>query len=177
LAWDGPPQAIYTLQETPIKDVLHSVRTPTVVVPPDEDQPSTPNSAQSSPNPIAMPEVQAMQAVSELASDALPGIDPQVAQVMAAPTPEPTVSDTVLPPSLADTPEKVSCVPYADNHDWEVNRLAGVFPVLIVLIGQSRWLLRLFRLFGDGWRIFLVFVHMAVKNIRSIEQMKHERRV
>jgi len=175
LAWDGPTQAIYTLQETPIKDVLHSVRASTVVRP-DEGQPSPPNSAQSSPNPIAMPEVKARQAVSELASDALPGIDPQVAQVMAARTPELNVSDTVLPPSLADTPEKVTQVPYADKHDWEVNRLAGVFPVLIVLIGQSRWLLRLFRLFGDGWRIFLVFAHMAVKNIRSIEQMKHERR-
>jgi hypothetical protein len=31
-------------------------------------------------------------------------------------------------------------------------------------------------LFGDGWRIFLVFVLMAVRDIRSLEQLKHERR-
>jgi hypothetical protein len=46
----------------------------------------------------------------------------------------------------------------------------------MVLIGQSQWLLRLFRLFGNGWRIFLVFAFMAAANIRSIEQLKHERR-
>jgi hypothetical protein len=81
-----------------------------------------------------------------------------------------------LPPAPADAPEKVSEVPYAENHGWEANRHAGVFPAVMMLIGQSQWMLRLFRLFGNGWRIFMVFVFMVVKDIRSIEQMKHERR-
>jgi len=35
---------------------------------------------------------------------------------------------------------------------------------------------RLLGLFGNGWRIFMVFALMAVRNIRSLEQLKHERR-
>jgi hypothetical protein len=44
------------------------------------------------------------------------------------------------------------------------------------LVSQWRWLARLLRLFGDGWRLFMVFALMAARNIRSLEQLKHERR-
>jgi hypothetical protein len=37
-------------------------------------------------------------------------------------------------------------------------------------------LARLLRLFDEGWRLFMVFALMAVRNIRSLEQLKHERR-
>jgi hypothetical protein len=46
----------------------------------------------------------------------------------------------------------------------------------MVLVSQWQWMQRLLRLFGNGWRIFLVFALMAVRNIRSVEQLKHERR-
>lgn len=86
-------------------------------------------------------------------------------------------NQTTALPSLSDTAAaQVIELPYADNHDWEASRYAGIFPVLMVLISQSQWMQRLFRLFGNGWRIFLVFALMAVRNIRSVEQLKHERR-
>ena len=181
-AWDGQAQAIYTLQETPIKKVLRSARTASVVRH-GKDQPPTPSNAEQ-PLPIAV--ATAIEAVQESAIDAVSDITQTAIQVapipeptpapIPEPTPAPDPSNTVLPPAPADAPEKVSEVPYADNHGWEANRLAGVFPVVMMLIGQSQWMLRLFRLFGNGWRIFMVFVFMVVKDIRSIEQMKHERR-
>ncbi|MBK7955354.1 MAG: hypothetical protein IPK02_16200 [Candidatus Accumulibacter sp.] len=67
-------------------------------------------------------------------------------------------------------------LPYADNHGWEASRYVGIFPVLLVLISQWQWMQRIFRLFGNGWRIFVVFALMAVRDIRSIEQLKHVRR-
>lgn len=44
------------------------------------------------------------------------------------------------------------------------------------MVSQWQWLSRVMGQFGDGWRLFMVFVLMAVRNIRSIEQLKHERR-
>ncbi|MEJ2386434.1 MAG: hypothetical protein P8Y27_03690 [Chromatiaceae bacterium] len=75
-------------------------------------------------------------------------------------------------PSAAEGSER----PYASNHDWEASRYAGVFPILLVLVSQWQWLHRLMGLFGNGWRIFMVFALMAVRNIRSLEQLEHERR-
>jgi len=153
---------------------LPSVRTATKPVS-GEDQPLTPSSAQPPEQSGSM----VIQALQESAIDAQPDSDPSTATGVPDSHPEPNPdahpSGTALPLSLAVVPEKVSQIPYADNHGWEANRNAGVFTVLMVLISQSPWLLRLFRLFGDGWRIFMVFALMAVKNIRSIEQMKHER--
>ena len=171
-AWDGQAQAIYTLQETPIKEALRSARTAPVVMP-GEDQPPTPSSADL-PLPIAV--AITIEAVQESAIDAVSDITQTAARGVPTPMPTPDPSDTVLPPTPAERPEQVSAVPYADNHGWEANRNAGVFPILMVLIGQLPWMQRLFGLFGDGWRIFMVFALMAVKNIRSMEQMKHERR-
>jgi len=160
LAWDGGSQAIYTLQETAVEEVLHSTHAATNPIP-DQSQPLPLSCAEHTEQPLS----RAIEALQESA------LEPSVTQEVA----EPHSAGVAVLPSATSQPERVSVVPYADNHGWEVNRNAGVFPVLMVLIGQSPWLLRLFRLFGDGWRIFLVFVLMAVKNIRSIEQMKHER--
>ncbi len=90
---------------------------------------------------------------------------------------EEVVPDTpaAASPSSDITAVPVIELPYADNHDWEPSRCAGIFPVLMVLVSWQ-WMQRLLRLFGNGWRIFLVFTLMAVRNIRSIEQLKHERR-
>jgi len=100
------------------------------------------------------------------------------AHVLAEPAIEETlgaalnVAPSVEQPSTAEVSER----PYAQNHGWEASRYAGVFPILLVLVSQWQWLQRLVGLFGDGWRIFMVFALMAVRNIRSLEQLKHERR-
>lgn len=170
-AWHGEVGAIYTLQETAVEEVLVSVLQAATIATPGEAQ-ALPQLSAEQPQPPAPPLPGAIDAQEASA------IDTRLSQASSAPTvaPQPSPSGAALPPSSPDLQEKVSEVPYADNHGWEVNRNAGVFPVLMVLIGQSPWLQRLFRLYGDGWRIFMVFVLMAVKNIRSIEQMKHERR-
>jgi hypothetical protein len=84
-----------------------------------------------------------------------------------------TVAEQASPEQV---PAAVIELPYAEHHDWEASRYAGIFPVLLVLMSQGQWMQRLSQLFGNGWRIFQVFVLMAVRNIRSIEQLKHERR-
>jgi len=79
-------------------------------------------------------------------------------------------------PSVAEpSPVPVSALPYAQTHGWEASRYAGVFPILLVLVSQWQWLARLMGVFGDGWRLFMVFVLMAVRNLRSLEQLKHVR--
>jgi Transposase protein/Winged helix-turn helix len=95
---------------------------------------------------------------------------------------EPAIEET-LGAALAVTPAvalprtaAVSALPYAQAHGWEASRYAGVFPILLVLVSQWHWLARRLRLFGDGWRLFMVFALMAVRNIRSLEQLKHGRR-
>ena len=80
-----------------------------------------------------------------------------------------SVSPNRLPASAIE-------LPYADTHGWEASRYAGIFPVLLVLISQWKWMSRLLPLYGNGWRLFHAFVLMVVRDIRSIEQLKHERR-
>jgi hypothetical protein len=82
------------------------------------------------------------------------------------------VAPSVAQPSAAEVSER----PYGQKHGWEASRYAGIFPIVMVLVSQWQWLHRLMGLFGNGWRIFMVFVLMAVRNIRSLEQLKHERR-
>lgn len=80
-------------------------------------------------------------------------------------------SEAAVPPPLEPSER-----PFAQDHAWQASRYAGVFPILMVLISQWRWLQRLMPLFGVGWRLFMVFALMAVRNIRSLEQLKHARR-
>jgi hypothetical protein len=65
---------------------------------------------------------------------------------------EPTVGGAEASPERV--PAAVIELPYAEHHDWEASRYAGIFPVLLVLMSQWQWMQRLSRLFGNGWRIF-----------------------
>lgn len=64
---------------------------------------------------------------------------------------------------------------FSRNHDWQESRYAGVFPYLITLIGGWRWLELVTGHFGKAYKIFMVFLLMAARNIRSIEQLKNVR--
>jgi hypothetical protein len=123
------------------------------------------------------------------AKRAQPGADPQpeldwndeappAAFVLQEPAIDATLGATLAVPSPTSQSEAAAVTeqPYADTHGWEASRYAGLFPVIILLISQWHWLARVMGLFGNGWRLFMVFVLMAVRNIRSIEQLKHERR-
>jgi hypothetical protein len=94
-----------------------------------------------------------------------PAIEATLGAALAAPAPAPE-------PSAASVTER----PYAQSHAWQASRYAGVFPVVMVLVSQWQWLARVMGLFGNAWRIFMAFVLMAVRNLRSIEQLKHARR-
>jgi len=166
LAWDGPAEAIYTLQETAIDHVLPSP-------PVQEEQPETPS----------IPE-QSMPATVAEETTVLDASSTNVSAMVASPE---TISDTIsdnnrvtnqsdtATPSPSTAHEKVSIIPYADNHGWEVTRYAGIFTVIMVLTVYAHWMLRIFRLFGNGWRLFMLFLFMGVSDTRSMEQMKHHR--
>ncbi len=63
--------------------------------------------------------------------------------------------------------------PFNTLHDWAPSRFAGVFPYLIVLISSHQWLKLIMGYFGSAYKIFFVFVLMAARNIKSIEQLKN----
>ena len=63
--------------------------------------------------------------------------------------------------------------PYSALHDWKSTRFAGVFPYIIVLINTNQWLRLIMSYFGSAYKIFLVFLLMAARNIKSIEQLKN----
>jgi hypothetical protein len=63
--------------------------------------------------------------------------------------------------------------PFTILHDWKFTRFAGIFPYLIVLISQNQWLKLVMGYFGSAYKIFLVFLLMAARNIKSIEQLKN----
>ncbi len=64
---------------------------------------------------------------------------------------------------------------FSDTHDWKETRYAGIFLYLIVLIQQWRWMELIIGYFGSAYKIFMVFLLMAMKDIRSIEQLKNTR--
>lgn len=103
---------------------------------------------------------------------------PQAAFSLQEPAIEETLGAALSRPAAPPEPAPavVTECPYAQPHDWDASRYAGIFPVIMVLVSQWQWLSRVMGQFGDGWRLFMVFVLMAVRNIRSIEQLKHERR-
>ena len=65
--------------------------------------------------------------------------------------------------------------PFSEEHDWQPSRYAGVFTYLIALISQNRWLQLVMSYFGDKYKIFMAFVLMAARDVRSIEQLKNIR--
>ena len=64
---------------------------------------------------------------------------------------------------------------FCECHDWKETRYAGVFAYLITLISGWKWLELVMGHFGKAYKIFVVFVLMAARNIRSIEQLKNVR--
>jgi hypothetical protein len=65
--------------------------------------------------------------------------------------------------------------PFSEQHDWEPSRYAGVATYLIVLITEWKWLQLVMGYFGSAFKIFMVFLLMASRNIRSIENLKNVR--
>ena len=65
--------------------------------------------------------------------------------------------------------------PFSEQHDWEPSRYAGVATYLIALITEWKWLQLVMGYFGSAFKIFMVFVLMAGRNIRSIENLKNVR--
>jgi len=188
LAWDGDTRAIYELAEPSLEDVWvedHSGESPGRLPVPTVEEPETvvsmavDEAACAAPQSVASPVEQ--PAFEEAESAALRAEQPAVEDVpVVEPSPRARV-ETAPPraqtePTSPRTAPRMGERPYQENHDWQPSRYAGIFPVLLLLISQQRWIEPLCRLFGNGWRIFQVFVLMAVRNIRSIEQLKHERR-
>lgn len=64
---------------------------------------------------------------------------------------------------------------YAEEHDWMPTRYAGVFVYLITLIKKCDWLKLVKGYYGFGYKIFMIFLLMSARNIRSIEQLKNVR--
>lgn len=64
---------------------------------------------------------------------------------------------------------------FSQCHDWKETRYAGVFAYLVTLIDGWKWLELVMGHFGNVYKIFIVFVLMAARNIRSIEQLKNVR--
>lgn len=74
------------------------------------------------------------------------------------------------PPTVEDKEQ-----PFYREHDWKASRYAGAFSYLICLIDGWRWLELVMGYLGRGYKIFMVFLLMAARNIRSIEQLKNVR--
>lgn len=65
--------------------------------------------------------------------------------------------------------------PYAEEHDWITTRYAGVFLYIITLIKKWEWLRLVTGYFGFTYKIFMIFMLMSARGIRSIEQLKNVR--
>ena len=65
--------------------------------------------------------------------------------------------------------------PFVEQHDWEATRYAGVFSYLIPLVTEWKWLELVMGYFGAGYKLFMIFLLMAARSIRSIEQLKNVR--
>ncbi len=61
------------------------------------------------------------------------------------------------------------------EHDWQDSRYAGVSLYIAVLLKNWRWMEFIQGFFGRHFKIFFVFLPMAARNIRSMEQLKNIR--
>jgi len=66
--------------------------------------------------------------------------------------------------------------PFTENHNWIESRYAGVFVYIIHLFSQAKLLTLLGGYFGNRYKIFMVFILMITRNIRSLEQLKNIRK-
>lgn len=78
----------------------------------------------------------------------------------------------VIEPSCSQAVQTLSDEqqPFAKKCNWTSSRYAGLFTYIIVLVAKWGWFSLILKLFGASWQIFMVFLLMAGKNIRSIEQ-------
>jgi transposase len=65
--------------------------------------------------------------------------------------------------------------PFVEQHKWLESRYAGIFVYIVHLFSQSNLLSLLGEHFGNGYKIFMVFILMVARNIRSLEQLKNVR--
>ena len=63
--------------------------------------------------------------------------------------------------------------PFTKMHSWQASRYAGVFVYIIYLFSQLKLLTLLGKYFGNSYKIFMVFILMVARNIRSLEQLKN----
>ena len=103
-----------------------------------------------------------------------------VAELRAKERAEMLAQQESLPLSLAGSTGKIAEIanedlPFAEEHDWERTRYAGVFLYLIALTNQCDWLRLVLGYFGNAYRILMVFILMTATNTRSIEQLKNIR--
>lgn len=75
--------------------------------------------------------------------------------------------------AVADIPAQE--LPFAETHEWEASRYAGLFIYWPILIAHWSWLGMVVHHYGRHWKIFSLFLLMAGHNIRSIEQLKNTR--
>jgi len=66
-------------------------------------------------------------------------------------------------------------LPFYEEHDWKFSRYAGILTYQIPMVSEWKWLQLLMKYFGSAYKIFMVFLLMACRNIRSIEQLKNIR--
>lgn len=65
--------------------------------------------------------------------------------------------------------------PFSGEHDWKRTRYAGVSLFFAPLFSIWKWMDLVQAFLGCDFRIMLVFLLMSVRNVRSLEQMKHIR--
>ncbi|WYD80333.1 MAG: hypothetical protein V8K32_13600 [Candidatus Electrothrix gigas] len=66
--------------------------------------------------------------------------------------------------------------PFTEKHNWLASRYAGVFVYIIQLFSQQNILTLLGGYFGNHYKIFMIFILMVARNIRSLEQLKNIRK-
>jgi transposase len=66
--------------------------------------------------------------------------------------------------------------PFTEKHNWLESRYAGVFVYIIQLFSQQNILTLLGGYFGNHYKIFMIFILMVARNIRSLEQLKNIRK-
>ena len=62
---------------------------------------------------------------------------------------------------------------YAEEYNWTATRYAGVFIYISCLVSGWKFYKLIQGHFGRAYKIFLIFLLMVAKNIRSIEQLKN----
>ncbi|MCI5138006.1 MAG: hypothetical protein D3922_06240, partial [Candidatus Electrothrix sp. AR1] len=66
--------------------------------------------------------------------------------------------------------------PFTENHNWAKSRYAGVFIYIIHLFSRQNILTLLGGYFGNHYKVFMVFILMVARNVRSLEQLKNIRK-